>query len=53
MKTEAKVGAFVLISLAVLMISVYRISTATIRGARVSYKTYFRYAGGLEPGADV
>jgi len=53
MKTEAKVGLFVLVSAAVLLISVYRISTATIRGAHVSYKTYFRYAGGLEPGADV
>ena len=53
MKTEAKVGAFVLVCFAVLLISVYRISTATIRGAHVSYKTYFRYAGGLEPGADV
>lgn len=53
MKTEAKVGLFVIISAAVLLVSVYRISTATIRGAHVSYKTYFRYAGGLEPGADV
>jgi len=53
MKTEAKVGLFVLVSAAVLLVTVYRISTATIRGARVSYKTYFRYAGGLEPGADV
>ena len=53
MKTEAKVGLFVVVSAAVLLISVYRISSATIRGAHVSYKTYFRYAGGLEPGADV
>ena len=53
MKTEAKVGLFVVVSAAVLLISVYRISTATIRGAHVSYKTYFRYAGGLQPGADV
>ncbi len=53
MKTEAKVGAFVLICAAILLISVYRITSAQIRGARVSYKTYLRYAGGLEPGADV
>ncbi len=53
MKTEAKVGLFVVVSAAVLLVSVYRISTATIRGAHVSYKTYFRYAGGLQPGADV
>lgn len=53
MKTEAKVGLFVIVSAAILLVSIYRISTATIRGAHVSYKTYFRYAGGLEPGADV
>jgi len=53
MNTEAKVGLFVVVSAAVLLISIYRISTSTIRGAHVSYKTYFRYAGGLEPGADV
>lgn len=53
MKTEAKVGAFVLAAAGILLITVYQVSTATIRGARVSYKTYFQYAGGLEPGADV
>jgi phospholipid/cholesterol/gamma-HCH transport system substrate-binding protein len=53
MKTEAKVGAFVLVCAAILLVTIYRVSTAQIRGARVSYKTYLRYAGGLEPGADV
>ena len=53
MKTEAKVGAFVLVCAAILLATVYRVSSAQIRGARVSYKTYLRYAGGLEPGADV
>lgn len=53
MKTEAKVGAFVIVCAAILLISVYRVTTAQIKGARVSYKTYLRYAGGLEPGADV
>jgi len=53
MKTEAKVGAFVLICAAILLITVYRVTSAQIRGARVSYKTYLRNAGGLEPGADV
>jgi phospholipid/cholesterol/gamma-HCH transport system substrate-binding protein len=52
-KTEAKVGALVLICAAILLVSVYRITSAQIRGARVSYKTYLRNAGGLEPGADV
>jgi phospholipid/cholesterol/gamma-HCH transport system substrate-binding protein len=53
MKTEAKVGLFVLVSAAILLITVYRVTSAQIRGAHVSYRTYLRYAGGLEPGADV
>ena len=53
MKTEAKVGAFVVLCAAILLITVYKVSSAQIKGARVSYKTYLRYAGGLEPGADV
>ena len=53
MKTEAKVGAFVLVCAAVLLISIYHVSNAQIRGARTPYRTYLRYAGGLEPGADV
>jgi len=53
MKTEAKVGAFVLICAAILLFAVYRVSSAQLRGARVSYKSYLRYAGGLDPGADV
>lgn len=53
MKTEAKVGLFVIVCAAILLISVYRVTTAQLSGARVSYKTYLRYAGGLEPGADV
>jgi phospholipid/cholesterol/gamma-HCH transport system substrate-binding protein len=53
MNTEAKVGAFVLICAAVLLATIYHVSTAQIKGARVSYRTYLRYAGGLEPGTDV
>jgi phospholipid/cholesterol/gamma-HCH transport system substrate-binding protein len=53
MSTEAKVGAFVVASLAILLATVYRISNMQIRGARVPYRTYLRYAGGLQSGADV
>lgn len=53
MNTEAKVGLFVLVCAAILLTTVYKVSNAQIRGARVSYRTYLRYAGGLEPGADV
>lgn len=53
MNTEAKVGVFVLVCAAVFLATVYRVSSAQIRGARTPYRTYLRYAGGLEPGADV
>ena len=53
MKTEAKVGAFVLVCAAVLLATIYHVSKAQIRGARTPYRTYLQYAGGLEPGADV
>ena len=53
MKTEAKVGAFVLVCAAVLLATIYHVSSAQIRGARTPYRTYLKYAGGLEPGADV
>jgi len=53
MNTEAKVGIFVLVCAAILLTTVYKVSNAQIRGARVSYRTYLRYAGGLVPGADV
>ncbi len=53
MSTEAKVGAFVAISLLVLGAGLYYVrTTRTVRG-QVPYKTYFRYAGGLAPGAQV
>ena len=51
--TEAKVGAFVLICAAILCTAVYRIGDAQFSGARVAYRTYLRYAGGLELGTTV
>jgi len=53
MNTEAKVGAFVVVAMAILLGTVYRISNMQLKGARVSYRTYLRYAGGLQSGADV
>jgi phospholipid/cholesterol/gamma-HCH transport system substrate-binding protein len=53
MKTEAKVGAFVIVCAAILLATVYRISSSQLKGARDSYRTYLRYAGGLQPGTDV
>jgi phospholipid/cholesterol/gamma-HCH transport system substrate-binding protein len=53
MNTEAKVGAFVVVCAAILLATIYHVSNAALRGANVPYKTYLRYAGGLEVGADV
>jgi len=51
--TEAKVGAFVLGCLAILAFTIIYLLNAQISGGTVPYKTYLRYAGGLEPGASV
>jgi phospholipid/cholesterol/gamma-HCH transport system substrate-binding protein len=53
MSTEAKVGVFVIVSMLILGLSVYWVThTQTVKG-QVVFKTYFRYAGGLAPGASV
>jgi ABC-type transporter Mla subunit MlaD len=51
--TEAKVGAFVLASFAILAFTVVYLLNAQFSGDTVPYRTYLRYAGGLEPGASV
>jgi len=51
--TEAKVGAFVFGSFAILAFTVIYLLNAQFSGGTVPYKTYLRYAGGLEPGASV
>ena len=53
MTTEAKVGAFVLSCFAVLAFTVIYLLNAQYSGGTVHYRTYLRYAGGLEPGASV
>ena len=53
MTTEAKVGAFVLACLAVLVFTLAYLFNAQFSGGGVPYRTYLRYAGGLEPGGDV
>ena len=53
MTTEAKVGAFVLSCVAVLAFTVIYLLNAQYSGGTVQYRTYLRYAGGLEPGASV
>jgi phospholipid/cholesterol/gamma-HCH transport system substrate-binding protein len=53
MTTEAKVGAFVLSCSAVLAFTIIYLLSAQYSGGDVQYRTYLRYAGGLEPGASV
>lgn len=53
MTTEAKVGAFVLSCAAVLAFTVIFLLNAQYSGGTAHYRTYLRYAGGLEPGATV
>src|SRR5258708_32947220 len=48
-----KVGAFVIASLAILTGTLLYLINAGSHGANVPYRTYLRYAGGLEPGTPV
>jgi len=51
--TEAKVGIFVLGSLALLAYTLIHLVNAEFRGGGVPYRTYLSYAGGLQAGNDV
>jgi phospholipid/cholesterol/gamma-HCH transport system substrate-binding protein len=53
MTTEAKVGAFVLACFSIFAFTIIYLMHAQFRGDTVPYRTYLRYAGGLEPGAAV
>ena len=53
MTTEAKVGAFVLGCFSVLAFTLIYLINAQLGAHTVPYRTYLRYAGGLEPGASV
>lgn len=53
MTTEAKVGVFVLGCASILAFSIIHLVNAQLSGHTVSYRTYLRYAGGIEPGAQV
>jgi phospholipid/cholesterol/gamma-HCH transport system substrate-binding protein len=53
MTTEAKVGGFVLGCFSILIFTVVYLIALQFGGNTVPYRTYLRYAGGLEPGAPV
>jgi len=52
-RTEALVGAFVLVCAAILCAAVYLIGNTRFIGAHVPFHTYLRYAGGIELGTPV
>jgi phospholipid/cholesterol/gamma-HCH transport system substrate-binding protein len=51
--TEAKVGAFVLGCFSILAFTIIYLVNAEYSGESVPYRTYLRYAGGIEPGTPV
>ena len=53
MTTEAKVGAFVLGCFSILAFTLIYLINMQFSGDTVLYRTYLRYAGGLEAGASV
>ena len=53
MTTEAKVGAFVLVCFSILAFTLFYLINSRIGSDTVPYRTYLRYAGGLEAGAPV
>ena len=53
MTTEAKVGAFVIGCFSILAFTLIYLLNAQFSRDMVPYRTYLRYAGGLEPGASV
>jgi phospholipid/cholesterol/gamma-HCH transport system substrate-binding protein len=53
MTAEAKVGAFVVACASVLAFTIVHLVNAQLSGHTVAYRTYLRYAGGMEPGAQV
>jgi phospholipid/cholesterol/gamma-HCH transport system substrate-binding protein len=53
MSRELKVGAFVLVSVTIFMATFVSVASFQLRGVRIRYKTYFKYAGGGDPGSPV
>jgi ABC-type transporter Mla subunit MlaD len=53
MSTEAKVGAFVIICMLLLGVTLYYVANAQWGGHLTPYKTYLRYAGGISSGTEV
>src|SRR5580698_4716405 len=53
MSRELKVGAFILVCVAIFLATFLYVANIPMRGARIPYKAYFKYAGGVDPGSPV
>ena len=53
MSSEAKVGAFVVVSLIVFVYTFITVANKQLAGEKVTYKTYFTFAAGIDPGTAV
>ena len=53
MSRELKVGSFVLASALIFLGTILYVANVQLRGVRIPYKTYFKYAGGVDPGSAV
>jgi phospholipid/cholesterol/gamma-HCH transport system substrate-binding protein len=53
MSRELKVGVFVLTSALIFLGTFLYVANVQLRGVRIPYKTYFKYAGGVDPGSPV
>ena len=53
MNNQAKVGLFVMIIAIVLIVTIYYVGNEQWGRHLTPYRTYLRYAGGVEPGSDI
>lgn len=53
MSRELKVGLFVLASALIFLGTFLYVANVQLHGVRIPYKTYFKYAGGVDPGSPV
>ena len=50
MSSEAKVGAFVIVAVIIFVYTFISVANVQLAGEKVTYRTYFTYAAGLDPG---
>ena len=50
MSSEAKVGAFVIVAVVIFVYTFISVANVQLAGEKVTYRTYFTYAAGLDAG---